>query len=63
LYLESNFFVGAVLIILGLIYTFWNLDKKYSSTKSNYTKADYVNSWGIVFCLLLLGIVFLLREV
>lgn len=53
---------GMIFLLIGGLYIFWNLRKNLPKKKNNFTKADYVNSWGLSFCFILLALVLVVKH-
>jgi hypothetical protein len=54
-----KFYIGILLIAIGVGYAFWNLNKEDYDSNDWLKEVDSTNSWGIVFFLIVIGIVML----
>lgn len=61
--LNYKFFIGIFLVLLGLLYGLWNVKKEDNRDPNIFTKVDFVNSWGIVICLIFIGIIMIIKYV
>lgn len=53
---------GILMLILGIGYLFWNLRKEPRDNPNIWSRADIVNSWGLTFGLILIGLVLILKN-
>jgi len=61
--MDENFFIGIFLLILGTLYCIWNLKKKAPDSSNIFSKTDVIYSWGLVFILILSGLIMIFKHV
>ncbi len=53
----NQVYIGILLVVIGVIYIFWNINKTDRNNSDWLKKVDSVNSWVIALVLIGVGII------
>lgn len=60
--MNNEIIAGVLILIVGIAYLLWNLRKEPRDNPNIWYRADVVNSWGLTFGLILIGLVLILKN-
>jgi len=60
--METNFYIGALLLIGGTLYGLLTIIS-HKKKENILLKVDEIYTWGIIFCLIISGIIMIVKNV
>ena len=59
----DNFYIGILLLVCGILYGLWNLNKEQIDNSNIFSKINVIYSWGLVIIFIISGLIMIFKYV